>query len=149
MSGVTNWLYDVEQVDGTYYAAGGQGTVLGSTDGVTWTPLDTITGKPLYGLATLRGQLLVVGSEGVILRSQAGPFPVAPALTKWPSAASEQLFLIRGQMDQRFSLDRSTTLDGWSPGLVTEITEADGCLLLLDTTTNAVDHQFFRAAERR
>ena len=149
VSGVTNWLYDVEQVDGTYYAAGGQGTVLGSTDGVAWTPLDTITGKPLYGLATLRGQLLVVGSEGVILRSQAGPFPVAPALTKWPSAASEQLFLIRGQMDQRFSLDRSTTLDGWSPGLVTEITEADGSLLLLDTTTNAVDHQLFRAAERR
>jgi hypothetical protein len=142
-------LYDIQQIEGTYYASGGQGTILGSVDGVNWHSLDTLTGKPLYGLATLRGQLLAVGSEGVILRAQAGPFHAPPSLTKWPATAADQLFLIRGTMDQRLSLDRSTDLETWQPSAVTEITEPDGSLLLFDTATNNLTRQYFRATERR
>lgn len=148
-SGVTNWLYDVEVVDGTYYCAGAQGTVLTSLNGLTWSRADSLTGKPLYGLAAIQGQLIAVGSEGVILRAQAGAFPNAPTLTKWPTTPADTLFLIQGHLDQRLRLERSAFLDSWVPGDEVEITSPDGSILLYDTTVNSPGAQLFRAAEQR
>lgn len=147
-TGITNWLYDVAAVDGTYYAVGSQGVTLTSTDAVTWQTADRITAKTLYGLATLRGQLITVGSEGAILRTQAGAFPNPPSLTQWPANPTEQLFLVQGSIDQRIRLERSPDLQVWTAEGELEITAVDGSLLFLSPITNAVDHLFFRAAER-
>jgi len=145
-SGVTAWLNDVIRVDGTFYAVGTQGTVLASPDTLNWGPVDSITGKSLYGLSVRNGQLIAVGAEGVILRAQAGAFPSAVKFLDHPKKADDSLFLFSGVPDQIFRLDRSTNLTDWILGPEIKITDAEGVLLYLDATTNALDRQFFRTA---
>lgn len=147
-TGITNWLYDVAAVDVTYYAVGSQGVTLTSADAVTLQIADQITAKTLYGLATLRGQLIAVGYEGAILRAQAGAFPNPPSLTQWPATPTEQLFLVQGYADQRIRLEKTSDLQNWNAEGEREITALDGSLLFLSSTTNVVDHTYFRAAER-
>ena len=55
-----------------------------STDTTNWVNSGTITMKSLYGLVIYQGQLVTVGAEGVIIRSQ-----LIPATTP---ANHQQLF---------------------------------------------------------
>lgn len=147
-TGVTNWLNDAEFVHDRWVVVGNQGTVFTSPDGLTWTRDSAlITGKSLYAAATLRGQLVTAGIEGIILRAQVGPFPEPVTLANYPHQPAENLFLFLGATDQSFRLERSTELTAWQPDAELEITSPNGVLLFLSTGTNAPDRQFFRALE--
>jgi hypothetical protein len=131
-------------VGDSYFAVGTQGTVLTSPDGVAWSSVGTITGKSLYGAATQEGRLVLVGVEGVILRSQITSSTSLVNFVKYPMNASENLFLFAGEPDQRFALDRSTNLVNWLNGPTLEIKDPNGTLIYQDTGTNAPFIQFYR-----
>ena len=154
-SGVTEWLNDVSWVDEHYYIAGTQGTVLASADGRSWSNEGTITPKSLFALATNGNYLLVAGIEGVILRS-----PIIPDLTPVTilqfsrvftegATAYQNLFLLGGRVDQRFTFDYRQLLgDGtWQTGPEIEFTDSSGTLYYIETvpTTNAATSEYYRA----
>lgn len=147
-TGVTNWLNDAEFVAGQWFVVGNQGTVLTSADGTTWNrDTSIITGKSLYSATTLREQLITAGVEGVILRSQIGAFPEPVQISNYPRSETEQLFLFVGAPDQRFRLDRGSTVSEWTAEAELEITDPSGALLYLSSKTNAAAGQFFRSVE--
>jgi hypothetical protein len=154
-SGVTQWLNDVSWVDGHYYIAGTQGTMLASADGMSWSNEGIITPKSLFALATNGNYLLVAGIEGVILRS-----PIIPDLTPVTilqfsrvftegATAYQNLFLLGGRVDQRFTVDYRQLLgDGtWQTGPEIEFTDSSGTLYYIETvpTTNAATSEYYRA----
>jgi hypothetical protein len=143
-SGTTSWLNDVVFLNGNYFAVGNQGTVLSSLDGVTWANAGIITGKSLYSATSHEGRMVVVGVEGIILRSQVASFATPVLLVKYPTNATQNLFLFGGEPDQRFTLGRSTNLVNWLDGPTLEITSSDGTLVHEDTGANAANIQFFR-----
>ena len=111
--------------------------LLTSPDVIHWTSDSSlITGKSLYGAASIGGQLLVVGVEGAILRAQVAPFPDPVGVVQWPASPDTHLFLFSGAPDQTFQLQRSSDLHTWIPGSPLEITDPSGTLLLLDDGTN-------------
>jgi hypothetical protein len=63
----------VDYVNGAWFIAGNQGTMLISTNGTNWVNTGTITKNSLYGLVINNGQLVTVGTEGAIVRSQVIP----------------------------------------------------------------------------
>ncbi len=147
-TGLTNWLNDVEFVAGQWYAVGNQGTLLASPDGTVWTQDQSlITGKSLYTVATLRGQLVTAGVEGVILRAQVGPFPEPVTVANYPKSPAESLFLFLGQPDQTFRLERATDLLSWELDANLEITDPSGTQLYLSPRPNDASRQWFRAVE--
>jgi hypothetical protein len=103
-----------------------------------------VTGKSLYGAASNNGRLVVVGVEGVILRSQILPMTPPVEFVRYPVRPTDNLFLFGGEREQHFTLDRSTNLVNWLNGPILEITE-NGTLIHEDTGTNAPGWQFFRA----
>jgi hypothetical protein len=50
-SGTTENLYDAALIDGKIVVVGAHGTMLISSDGTTWTPIDSGTGETLYAIA--------------------------------------------------------------------------------------------------
>lgn len=145
-SGTSRWLNDVTLLADTYFIVGTQGTVLASTNAVNWTNIGTITEKSLYGVACHDGQLVAAGVEGSIVRSQVIPDLTPVQVLKFARTNNQNLFLLAGKPDQRFTLDRSTALTNWSTGPVLEFLDSSGTLLLLDyADTNAPASQFYRA----
>ena len=88
--------------------------------------------------------LVLVGFEGVILRSQITPVTSPVILVKYPTNATQNVFLFAGEPDQRFTLDRSTNLINWLNGPTLEITDSSGTLVHEDSGINAPLFQFFR-----
>jgi hypothetical protein len=136
-SGTTVWLTDVSWVAGRYYAVGLSGKVLVSSDGHTWLDEGTLTRKTLYAAFTDHERLIVAGDEGVILRTPvlSGTTPVeflgysrepAPDGETW-----ENLFLMSGRTDQRFTLDHAPAVEGqeWVSGPPLEFRDSTGTLL--------------------
>lgn len=145
-SGVTNWLTDIAQIEDALFAVGTQGRCLVSRDaGIRWTPVDTVTGRSLYGATAIGGRLVTVGTDGAILRAQAGAWPSPVRFVDYPARPEESLFLLNGYTDQRFRVDRARTLDAWELGTEFEITSPDGVFLLFDDTPNDPARQFYRA----
>jgi hypothetical protein len=142
-SGSSHWLNDVQWIDNLYFVVGDQGTVLTSPDASTWTDRGTITRKSLFGAANDSGMLVTVGTEGVILRTQVVPFDTPVTIMSYPTRPQDSVFLFAGRIGQRFTLDRSTNLSSWLPGLVLEI-DNSGTLLHVDDGTNSPARQFFR-----
>lgn len=146
------WLSDVEWVGDTYFVAGTQGTMLASTNAVNWTNIGTITLKSLYGLATGNGQLVAVGVEGVIVRSQIVPNLEPIRFLSFSHDVDFSVFLVAGQQGQRFTLDRiagfvSQAVDHWISGPVLEFLDSSGTLLYLESNpTNTPPRQFYRGA---
>jgi hypothetical protein len=62
----------------------------------------------------------------------------------YPKAPDQGLFLLAGQLDQRFRLARSTDAGDWPVGDLLEIADPGGVLILLDYATNDPVRQFFR-----
>ena len=58
--------------NGTLVTVGAQGTILTSTDGITWIPRTSGTGASLQGVTASGTQILVVGTSGRILTSPNG-----------------------------------------------------------------------------
>lgn len=145
-SGVTNSLNDVEFAFGRWFVAGNQGTLLHSTNGVVWTA-DTqlITGKSLYGLASRGPQLVTVGIEGVVLRTRLLPYLNPVEMLKYPQGPDERLFIFRGELDQRFRLDRGPAVNEIHRGPVLQITDPDGLLYYFDPVPEVPTAQIFVA----
>jgi hypothetical protein len=142
----TRWLNDVTLLDDTCYIVGVQGTVLASTNTTNWTYIGTITEKSLYGAVCHNGQLVAAGVEGSIIRSQVIPDPTPIQFLRFSRQNNQNLYLLAGKPDQRFTLDRSASLTDWAPGLLLEFLDSSGTLLLLDAvTTNPPPTEFYRA----
>jgi hypothetical protein len=146
ISPTTRWLNDVTLLDDTYYIVGVQGTVLASTNTTNWTYLGTITEKSLYGVACHDGQLVTAGVEGSIIRSQVIPDLTPVRFLQFSRQRGQNFYLLAGTPGQRFTLDRSSSLTDWIPGLLLEFLDSSGTVLLLDNaTTNPPPTEFYRA----
>jgi len=156
-SGTSTWLTDALWFGGRYYAVGLSGTVLTSTDGLEWASEGTITFKTLYAAVTDHERIVVMGDEGVILRTQilSGTSPVNfLAYSRETSADGsrwENLFLLSGRTDQQFTLeiseDAGAAVSSWRPGPVLEFLDASGTLLYWDSTAveDALPAELYRA----
>lgn len=155
-TGTGNWLTDVAFVAGAWYVTGHSGTLLTSTNLDTWTSIGTLTRNSIYAAATDSRQLIAVGVEGSILRSQVVPdlTPIAildydrvPGTNGNPAA---NVFLFAGHIDQRFTLDRCPALatNCWAPSATLEITDGSGALYYVETIpgTNLPPREFYRAS---
>jgi hypothetical protein len=148
-SSTTRWLNDVQFIDNTYIIVGTHGTVLASSDAVNWMSIGTISEKSLYGAAQDNaGQLITVGIEGVILRSQVIPQTTPVTFLDFPRNATQNRFVFSGQPGQRFTLDRSTDLKAWTVGPELEIIDNSGLLPHDDNGINAPSLQFFRTTPK-
>lgn len=149
-SGTSRWLNDIHWIDGSFYIAGTQGTLLRSADSIHWTPLGTITEKSFYGLSSNGGQLVVVGTEGIILRTQIVPnttpiFVQFDHLHSTHSNVATNQFIFSGQADQKFTLERTSELNQWSAGPQFEFLNSSELIFYSETVTNPPPREFFRA----
>jgi hypothetical protein len=151
-SNSTSWLNDVELVSDTYFIAGNQGTLLVSSNAVDWLDIGTLTQKSLYGLATRNGQLITVGVEGVIIRSQIMPILEPLRFLNFAHTMEHNLFLLEGQPDQRFTIERNPDLSqpastNWVGGPILEFSDSSGTVLYLENTpTNQPPQSYYRGA---
>jgi hypothetical protein len=134
-------------VSNVCYVVGNQGTVLASSNFSTWTNVGCITYQPLYGAATQNGQLVVVGLQGTILRSQIFPNLSSPIFFYYYAQASGQnIFYVSGYPDQQFTLDSSTNLKSWTTGPLLDLIYGSGTLTFLTGLgANPPHAQFYRA----
>jgi hypothetical protein len=156
-SGTTKWLNDVTFVDDTWFVVGNSGTVLTSTNAVNWFPAGIITRKNLYAAATDSHQLVTVGIEGVILRSQVVPNTNAVRILSYDHVSNQgpfgkivqNLYLFGGKTDQQFTLDYRANFETniWTTGPQLEFFDGSGTLFYLETltTTNPSPREFYRA----
>ncbi|MGO8925782.1 MAG: hypothetical protein ACLQU3_02635 [Limisphaerales bacterium] len=146
-SGTTNWLTDAVMVTNTCYIVGNNGTVLASTDLVNWTNAGCITYQSLYSAATHNGQLVVVGLQGTILRSQIVPNLTSPVFFyDYAQSSGDNIFYVAGNPDQQFTLDSSTNLIDWTTGPLLDLIYGDGTLTFITSLgTNPPPNQFYRA----
>jgi hypothetical protein len=146
VSGTTNWLNDAVMVSNTCYVVGNNGTVLASTNWVNWNNLGTITGLSLYGAAAQNGQLLTVGLSGSILRSQVVPDLTPITFVSYSQSSGQNIFLVAGDPDQKFTLDSSTDLVHWTTGPLLDLIYSSGTLVFLTNLgTNPPPTLFYRA----
>ncbi len=148
-SGTTAWLNAIDYANGVWFVAGNQGTMLVSTNATNWSDIGTITRKSLYGLVIHSNQLVTVGSEGVIVRSQLVP-PTTPVnITKYSRSTGQNLFLLTGQPDQQFYLRNSGSIVTnasftWTNSSLLEFYDSSGTLLYLEDADTNTTRQFYR-----
>jgi hypothetical protein len=139
----------VALVDGASFAVGNQGIVLASTNGISWMSIGAITDNALFAAASYQGQLLTVGTAGCILRAQIvpqlDPIGIRDYAHTVTNSLAQDLFLLVGKPDQRFTLDSSTAFTDWKAGPTLEFTDSSGTLLFLQTSANLHVNQYFRA----
>jgi hypothetical protein len=145
-SGVSAWLNAIDCVDGVWFIAGNQGTVLISTDTTNWVSSGTITKKSLYGLVIYQGQLVTVGAEGVIIRSQLIPATTPVTINQYSRVSGDDIFLFTGQPDQEFYLNASTNLSTWSQGTLLDFLDSSGTLLYTTEGSTNAPQEFFRTS---
>ncbi len=143
-SGVTAWLTDATFLDGSWFVVGTGGTVLASANLTTWTEVGTLTWKSLFGVVSDGAQLVAVGVQGIILRSQIVPRQTPISFVNYTRSAGRNLFLFGGQPDQRFTLESSPDLLNWGSGLDLEFIDGTGTLLLLDDSSPELPREFYR-----
>ena len=152
-TGTTLWLNDVSFIQDTYFIIGNSGTVLTSTNLTSWTDQGTLTKKALYAAATDFQQLVVVGVEGAILRSQVVPNLTPITILDYARVMApnftQNLFLFGGVVGQQFTLDRCPEpgSSNWITGPVLELLRGDGTLFYLETVygTNIPPQEYYRA----
>ena len=119
--------------------------MLASTNFVNWTIVGGITSKSLEGAATQNGQLVVVGFEGSILRSQVVPATTPVNFTEYAQSGGYNLFSVAGVVDQQFTLDSSTNLVNWVTGPLINLVYGDGTLIYYQSLpANPPATQFYR-----
>jgi hypothetical protein len=102
--------------------------------------------KSLYGLVIYQGQLVTVGAEGIIIRSQLIPATTPVIISGYSRVSGEDIFLFTGQPDQQFYLNSSTNLSTWSRGPLLEILDSGGTLLYSSNIGTNAPQQFFRTS---
>jgi hypothetical protein len=125
---------------------GNQGTVRMSTNLVNWTKVSCPSKQSFYGAATQNGQLVIVGLQGSILRSQIIPNMAPINILSYAQADGENVFLVVGAPDQRFTLDSSSDLINWTTGPRLDLIYGSGTLVFLTQLgSNAPSSQYYRA----
>jgi len=143
--GATNWLTDCIMVSNSWYVIGNGGVVLTSTNLTTWSSAGTITAKSLEGVASQNGQLVAVGFEGTILRSQIEPVTSPIYIYNYQLVDKYNIFSVAGTVDEMFTLDSSTNLTTWVSGPEFNLFYGDGTLdFYQGLATNAPLLQFYR-----
>jgi hypothetical protein len=134
-------------VSNVCYIVGNQGTVLASSNYLNWTNVGCITYQSLYGAAAQNGQLVVVGLQGTILRSQIIPNLTSPIFFYfYAQAAGQNIFYVSGAPDQQFTLDSSTNLKTWTTGPLLDLIYGSGTLTFFTGLgINPPPAQFYRA----
>ena len=89
------------------------------------------------GAASRNEQLVVVGLEGTILRSQVVPDLTPVNFIAFNRVAGFNVFLVEGQTDQQFTLDSSTNLVKWTTGPLLEILSSSGTLEFIMRSTRS------------
>ncbi|MBL9171810.1 MAG: hypothetical protein JNN07_29035 [Verrucomicrobiales bacterium] len=157
-SGTTRWLNDITWAESVaspaYYIVGNQGIVLTRTNGGTWKLADSVTQRSLYGVAQNgHGQLVSVGIEGSIVRSQLTLPTVPIQVLGFRPETNRMVFLFSGVTDQRFTLDRSSDISSptnWWLGPTLEFLDNSGTLLYVENlATNSPPVRYFRARQVR
>ena len=131
-------------MDGTWFVVGTGGAVLTSTNLTNWANIGTLTRKSLFGAATSGGQLLSVGVEGIILRSQVVPDLTPIQFVQYAHTAEHNVFLFGGKPDQKFLFERSPGLSFWLPSLELEFTDGTGTILFIDEVVPGLFQEFYR-----
>lgn len=126
--GGSGWINDVTYAAGSYFICGDNGLVFRSS-GSGWAAVPSITTKSLYGLSTRGGQLVAVGLEGAILRTQVVPSIEPIRVIDFDRTSRGVLFLFDGEPDQTFRIQSSTDLVNWNDLDLVEITDASGTLI--------------------
>ena len=140
----TTWWNDVGWYSGWFCLVGDGGVVALSQDLLNWVEMPTSTTRNLYTVSAANDQWIVAGTGGAILRARATAFDAPVQVLNYPKSSEDSLFLFGGQMDQTFRLERSVDLQTWQDSMDLEIGDPEGVLILLDSTTNAPNGQFFR-----
>lgn len=144
-TGQTNWLTDAIMISNVCYVVGNNGVVLTSTNFVDWMNMGTITRKSLEGVASQNGQLVAVGFEGTILRSQVIPITTPVNFVSYAQAGGYNVFSVAGVVDQQFTLDSSTNYENWVTGPLLDISSGDGTLIFYESVpTNSPAGQLYR-----
>jgi len=139
-TGVAGWLNDIACFAGNYLAVGTQGTVIASRDLVTWHRLDSITGKSLYTIATTSHQMLVAGTEGVILRAQTSP----SELIEYARHGLTNRFTLSGIPGNSMTLDFSRDLKVWTSGEELQWLDNTGWLTYDSEDLPSVNQSFYK-----
>jgi hypothetical protein len=142
-SGTEQWLNAVNFQSGNYYIAGGQGTILQSADAVNWTLLPTPTGKSLYDVVGAEGRVFMVGLEGAAIRTRVAPWQNPVNFLGFEIQTDTQAFLVSGEYDQRFILQRSADFLRWFDTAPAEILDNSGTSIFYDAVI-AGAQWFFR-----
>jgi hypothetical protein len=95
-------------------------------------------------LSTYDGQLVTVGVEGIILRSQVMPVLSSVDILSYQRQGNRNYFLFGGLPDQRFVLEYSATLTNWTPSVEFELFDSTGTLLYYETATDPPAFEFYR-----
>ena len=151
------WLNDVAFVDNTYFVVGLTGAVYTSSNAVDWVGHRGLTKQHLYGAASDSRQLVSVGVEGIILRSQIVPDNSPITILSYDRGPTTNqfgiflanLYLFGGKPDQKFTLDRRVAFDtnSWATGPQLEFFDGSGTLFYLETITisNPPPKEYYRA----
>jgi hypothetical protein len=95
-----------------------------------------ISAKSLDGVATQNGQLVAVGFEGTILRSQIVPITTPVVFTDYAQSSGYNLFSVAGTVDEQFTLDSSSNLTDWVTGPLLNLIYGDGTLIFYQSLTS-------------
>jgi hypothetical protein len=131
-SGTESWLNGVSFTSGNYYIAGSDGVVLQSSDAATWSSLTVPTGKSLYDVAGDGDRLVAVGIEGAALRTRLTPWTNSVNFLSLNIRTNVQAFLFSGDLDERFTLQRSPDLRRWVDIAPVEILDNSGSSIFYD-----------------
>ncbi len=142
-SGATKWLNSVAFESGSYFAVGTQGTMLRSSNAVDWVTLPMKTSKSLYDLAGEGGQLLVAGMEGAILRARLAPWTTPVNFVRSGTEDNAHVLLFSGELDERFTLQRSMDFNRWFDVIDLEVPNNTGAFIHYDALLNGLGW-FFR-----
>lgn len=92
------------------------------------------------------GQLVTVGSEGAVLRSQLVPDSTPIQMAGFQQSSGMAVFLFTGATDQQFRLQSSADLATWTDGALLEFLDGSGTLIYVEAAgLNAPTKQFYRA----
>lgn len=142
-SGAIAWLNGLNFLEGNYYVAGSQGVMLRSSDAINWTMLPMSTGKSIYDVAGENGRLLTVGIEGAALRTRLTPWAAPVNFLGLTLSTNTQAFLVRGEPDQRFMIQRSPNFGSWMDNAPAEVLDPSGVSVFYDVISGGLQW-FFR-----
>lgn len=95
------------------------------------------------------GQLVTVGTEGVVIRSQLVPDPTPIQIARYSRSSGYNVFLFTGGVDQQCRLQSSTNLVDWTDGARLDFLDGTGTVLYVQENGSDATQTFYRALRTR